>query len=348
MLKTGEACEILGISKGANKNDIERRYSILIKKHRASVSEGTTDASEQAAFEEITEAYNFLMGYLEPKVEEPFRKPNPLMKKMGIDEKKAKNFFYYYKFHMIIGIVILLVIVFSVRGCVNTVKPDFTTAFVGQISYADTDNLKKSIQTGVPEIKEPGFDGAFLTADGNSEQDYAMQEKAMVLFAAADIDLFVLDKVNFEKYAKQGAFVSLDDIAAQIGADKEANKDYALKSLYDTASHLYGIDISKSSALKNSDILGSEFIVAIPVSCKKKDIAVELVKLLMKVDFYKGGLYMSSGLVIRKELSEDSAKIFISGEIDIYTAQSFKEKLYEVIEGSRSEHFDRLRRIELY
>ena len=43
---------------------------------------------------------------------------------------------------------------------------------------------------------------------------------------------------------------------------------------------------------------------------------------------------MSSELSIREEYLDDSVRVFIEGEIDIYTAQKFKEKLYEVIDKS--------------
>ena len=63
-----------------------------------------------------------------------------------------------------------------------------------------------------------------------------MQMKAMVLFAAADVDLFILDKANFEKYAEQGAFISLDEIAPRLGIDNEKSKPYTMKAKDDTTS----------------------------------------------------------------------------------------------------------------
>ena len=41
---------------------------------------------------------------------------------------------------------------------------------------------------------------------------------------------------------------------------------------------------------------------------------------------------MSSELIISEELSEGFARIFISGEIDIYTGGKFKERLYDAID----------------
>jgi anti-sigma B factor antagonist len=43
---------------------------------------------------------------------------------------------------------------------------------------------------------------------------------------------------------------------------------------------------------------------------------------------------MSSELTIKEEYLADSARVSITGEIDIYTAQLFKEKLYNVVDSS--------------
>jgi hypothetical protein len=122
-----EARKILGVNKETSRNDIERKYSILLKKHRAAslppdrpgedtAEEGAPEAGTLRAasaippkepvtgeysFDQITEAYNVLMGYEVAVKEEPPSKVAPLLKKAGIDEKKARNFFYYYKFYKI-------------------------------------------------------------------------------------------------------------------------------------------------------------------------------------------------------------------------------------------------------
>jgi anti-sigma B factor antagonist len=46
---------------------------------------------------------------------------------------------------------------------------------------------------------------------------------------------------------------------------------------------------------------------------------------------------MSSELILREEYLADKAKVFISGEIDIYTAQQFKDKLYSVVDNSSTD-----------
>ncbi len=41
---------------------------------------------------------------------------------------------------------------------------------------------------------------------------------------------------------------------------------------------------------------------------------------------------MASELIVREEQFEEFVKVSIIGEIDIYTAQSLKEKLYNIVE----------------
>lgn len=302
MLDVNEAHKILGVNKDASKNEIERRYSIILKKHRMLDAEGH-NSEETEDINQITMAYNLLMGYIEPPTEEELKAPNPLMEKMGIDEKKARNFFYYYKVHIIIGIIALIVIAFTVKGCVTRVDPDFNLAFVGNIGYSNTDILKNTIKTSIPTIKEPGFDGAYITSsssDGQQEtgkqaegqqstvpqtdgqQEYAMQMKAMVLFSAADVDLFILDNASYKKYAAQGAFISLDDIASKLEVASEKSKSYMIENSEDKTTHLYGIDVTNSKVLKDSEILGNELVAAIPVRSKQVDKAIEVLKLLLK------------------------------------------------------------------
>jgi anti-anti-sigma factor len=46
---------------------------------------------------------------------------------------------------------------------------------------------------------------------------------------------------------------------------------------------------------------------------------------------------MSSELFIKEELSEDYVRVYLSGEIDIYTAQTLKEKLYSIVETNHTD-----------
>lgn len=317
-----EARKILGLNKEASKDEIERRFSILLKKHKLASApkddeqqedeivqpqvQAQTDTAEKDktyndedySFEQVVQAYNVLMGY-EVKVKEaPPSKAAPLLEKAGIDEKKARNFFYYYKYYILGAIAVIIALVFIVKGCVNRVDPDFSTAFIGDISFTDSDVLKEEIQKNVPEIVEPGIDSAYISDNAQGEQEYAYQMKAVVLTVAADVDLYVTDKENYEKYAKQGLFLSLDEIAPKLGVDINDCGDYILsienndvteeedgeatEDKPEEPAHLYGIDVSDSKILKDSGFIAEEMIASIRINGEQIDKAIKVLELLMK------------------------------------------------------------------
>jgi len=46
---------------------------------------------------------------------------------------------------------------------------------------------------------------------------------------------------------------------------------------------------------------------------------------------------MSSEVKFKEEHQDDCVKVYISGEIDIYTSQTFKEKLYSIIDSFKKD-----------
>lgn len=284
MLETKDAYKVLGLKEGAGRNEVEKRFTILLKKHRMAVSGEIDDENARNMdINEITKAYNFLMGYeVEPDKEDIITRPNPLLVKMGIDEKKARNFLYYYKYHIVIGIVVLLTLILTLRSCVMRVTPDLNVVFIGAINYSDSDSFKQAVKAVIPEIKEVGIDGALLIEGGDAQYEYAMQMKAMTLFAAADVDVMILDRVQFEKYAPMGAFMKLDDIIDISEIDEDRYSKCFFKTEEDQEEHLYGVDVSSSAILEDSGITGNEKIAAISTRAKNVEKAIKLVEMLLE------------------------------------------------------------------
>lgn len=282
MLEMEEAYRRLGVTDGATKDEIVKRYDILLKRHKIS---SQTGEKEEYTIEQINEAYNLLMGY-ENKAPEILVKPNPILrficKSFKLDEKKTSNFFHYHKVHIVVGIIALIIVFTTVRGCINRVDPDFYLTFMGEIYVTDVEKVQNSVKEVLPDLVAPQVDPILLSDKDQGEQAYAMIMKATTLMAAGDMDLLILDKANFEKFGKQGAFIRMEDLIKELNVDKEKNKSFMLTPEETSEEGVYGIDVSESEFLKQQNIVGKEMIAAIKVNAKHHDKAIELLKAILK------------------------------------------------------------------
>ena len=281
MLELKDAYEILGVREGAGKDEVIKRYDILLKKYKIGKDSGEAPG---ISIEEINRAYNLLMGYSdgEPLVEETSPRntlTGRLLRKAGIDEKKAKNFVYYYKFHMLAVLAAILFVGYFVSSMVNRVEPDLNIVIAGDFYTPETESMKEKIKGSLEGLKEVSIDLIYLTDKSQSQQDYAMQMKFVTVMAAGDVDVYILDRPNFMKYAAAGAFMDLDGVTDMLGIDREKNGDYVVKVEDSNEEHLFGIDVSKSKFLKDVKANG-ELIAVARVKAKHYDNTLKLLKLL--------------------------------------------------------------------
>lgn len=297
-----EARKILGVIKGSTKDDIEKKYDIVLKKYRLLKLDGTLDIKAEEDFEKKTEAYRIIMGYEvdAPKVERKDTYTDKAFKKAGIDRKKADNFFHYYKFHILISIIVIIVVALTVKSFVTRVEPDITIAFMGEVNQQEFDTVGTKIKQSIPEIKEVSFDSAVLTDNYNDPQAYAYMSKAMVLLAASDTDLFIVNKYAYDKYANSGPFMELEEVAKELNIDVTAsdylklrvvdewdeptneNEERKVKTYKDAQPKLYGIDVTNSEFFKDVNVIGPEKILVVKVEPENRDLILKLIKLFAK------------------------------------------------------------------
>jgi hypothetical protein len=295
-----EAMQILGVVEGSTKHDVEVRYDILMKKYKLLKSEGNLDEKSEADFEKITEAYRILMGYEidEPKIETKETYTDKAFKKAGLDKKKADNFFYYHKFHILIAIVALIAIVLTVKSFVDRVDPDITVGFIGEVNVQEYDTLKAKIKENIPEIKAIDFDSAYITQNSKeAQQEAANLSKALVLLSVSDTDMFLMNKYTYQNYAPSGPFMNMESLVKDLKIDTSKSDYLKLKVVdewdkpnaeqkerkvlkyKDAEPHLYGIDVTNSKFFKGINIIGPEKILVIKQNPKKMDLVLKLVRL---------------------------------------------------------------------
>lgn len=283
MLGYIDAYKILGVKEGAKKDEIIKRYNILLKRYKFSQTEGMEPEIE---IDDISKAYNLLMGYSsveqeDTRIERKDSAIDKLLKKIGIDPKKAANFFYYYKFHILIIVIAVLMVGFFVKDIVTRVEPELNVIVAGEFYTQQTESLAESMKSELSGVKEISLQLLYLSDNSQSQQDYAVQMKFITLMAAGDIDIFVLDRNTFEKYASQGAFLPLDENAVDIRPELIKDKGYIIKDNDSGEEHLFGINVSQSALLSDLQSPGDEKIVAVRNNAKHLDKALKLLQLLV-------------------------------------------------------------------
>jgi len=293
MLNTQEAYEVLKLKPGANRNEISRRFTILLKKFNSassadSVPAGSSGPSDGApvvidgqTLEIVTEAYNLLMGY-ETSV--------PGVAQGQEKSQKINNFIYYYKYHILIGIIVLLILVFTIRGCVMRVPTDINMAFIGDYSFSDTSMFEKEIISRNTGIKAIGTDTISISGKPTSAQDYDLRMKIVAIFAAGDVDLFIVDQAWLDEYGPLGGLSPLEDLLNQAGiplddkrviyvTPKISDPKDSSKTI-DGEKRIYGFDVSDSPVFKNAGLTGNQFIFTVYNKIKHPDKVLEMLRTL--------------------------------------------------------------------
>lgn len=143
--------------------------------------------------------------------------------KHGTPREKLAYFWYYYKWYVIIGVIVIAMIASFIQQYLNrkdtafyavllnaslldqtaTEQPDFITAF------AD----KEGIDLAKNEIT---FDTSIrVVEDSMDETSVTSSQKLMVYVAANELDTMITDLDSFQKYANSSLFYDLRDVLTE-------------------------------------------------------------------------------------------------------------------------------------
>jgi DnaJ-class molecular chaperone with C-terminal Zn finger domain len=277
-MKKSEARVLLGIDKNASKDDIFKRYDIILKKYKNS------DVVDGVKIEDVNEAYNLLMGYdltnsPEIKPTEPSAFSKFCARLFKLDPKKVENFFNYNTGKIIIGIIALILIGSFIKSIVTSVKPDLFLTSVGQINITDSEKVQENLKSKLPELKAPTVEAMYLGPNDEGDQAYAVAMKVTTVLAAGDMDVVLVDKEKYESLAKQGAFEKVEDVSKALGIDLPKDESLLVKT-DDGDNAVFGVDVTNSEFLKENNIKGNKMIAAIKINCNHKDAAQKLYKII--------------------------------------------------------------------
>lgn len=265
-----KALEILELKEDVSKEEIDNRITVLYKKF----IRGGKD-NRGYTLEDVENAYKTLSGITytdaneEKKKELRKKHPNPIFKLLKVDEEKARNFIYYYKWHMMAILLVVAVIVLTINSLANRVEPNLKIIIGGNLYISDTQIIEEEISKRTDGSINSRVQNIYLTDGQNSQIEMGMQTKFTVELMAGNNDIFILDEDKFMQLSKLGAFIPVEKVLGDIsglGIDIKLNEDLFVSIESDTGNEdekeLYGIDISDNKMLREAGVTGKRMILA--------------------------------------------------------------------------------------
>ncbi|WP_373232491.1 hypothetical protein [Cohnella sp.] len=256
-----KAYEILGLPEDATREQVENRYFILLKRARSEQARiDAGDSTTAADLADVNRAYNLVLG-----IE---------LEKTGTIEKQSKyaHFMYYYKFHLIVSIIIVLVAGYMIkenidkrRIAANLPPASLSMSVFGNYYFADVEVLEQNMLKLIPEWKRIAMTHTYVPKEIKSEQDMAMQQKSILSLMTEQSNLYILDAKNFISLATQGALLNLDELEGWT-PNVAPEKLWNAKSEEDTAPEPYGIDITGNPVFEGVELSGERQIIAVRVA----------------------------------------------------------------------------------
>ena len=303
MISRKEAFQILKLKPGANKYEIENRYTVLAKAYR-----GRTDPESEEEIRRFTLAYDILTGrYVEPEPEDP-RMDDVIL---GRKRREWKNLWAYGKVPLLVTTIVLVIIGSIIYSVVNRVVPDYVIQFYGFFAMEgqDTDRAEQFLfdsNSYLEEIRAEG--GVFLPDEDDEDEElpgpiteplvavnqyfegndaqmnYASSLRLMLVVSGADpVDLMITDLAIFEMYAEQGGFAPLDE-TYRILQERypEAVEEYVvpirmtlpeevLPSGVEPEERIYGLDFTAMQPFNRLGVYGGSQVFMIPVRNGESD-----------------------------------------------------------------------------
>lgn len=138
--------------------------------------------------------------------------------------KRLQNYWYYYKVHTIIGLLVAALLAILVSQCAHRQSPDYTVVLYmrKELSEAMTDAMAAELEKfGI----DRNGDGQVVVEivncsyDGDGSQDVIMGSigKMQAQLALPDAPLMITDKYTFADLDEQGVFATRDDLPDQDG-----------------------------------------------------------------------------------------------------------------------------------
>lgn len=137
-----------------------------------------------------------------------------------------QNVWFYYRIHIVVGIIILILIGYTVKEIAERKDPDFAFMYVGEQTLVNEEETQKFFEKYATDVNGDGtvyanvLNIALGTGD-DVQYASALMQKADITIAADENPLILLiDEDNIERYKEMEAFEPIGEILKKHGADE--------------------------------------------------------------------------------------------------------------------------------
>lgn len=189
-------------------------------------------------------------------------------------KKKWENYWFYYKIHTIVAVVLILVVAVLVKQCADRVEPDMTVMIVSKdVSLTETQltSLENKLAKYTADVNGDGrkivlCENYHMNDKENSQMVVALNQKLMAEISASDTSLFVTDDSYYKKFNGKNTFffklnkidtAAPDSYRAKISSLPDfkisgATSDYQNLSLSIRSFGKSSVKSSEDSSIQNS------------------------------------------------------------------------------------------------
>lgn len=265
--KLKQAYDRLGLPENVSREEINKRFDLLLKRRRSKPND-----EERAAPEDDFQAFKFILDTLDQQeIQEAEEQRLAKYGKLSGAASKWERFMRLYKTHVIISIIAIIVLAVAGNAIYKNVQHkrylaslpplDATIMFLGNFGVQDPDGrtaaLEQAIVEQYPEWQRVETNIVYLprTGPGSDTFDMNYMQKAVVELAANHPDIIILDEATLEWIGGQDGFQNLESLVTDGTIAKDDERLKWGKNEESGQEELYGLDIKDS-----------EFVKALPIN----------------------------------------------------------------------------------
>ncbi len=291
-LELKQAYSILGLPDEAPMEDVEKRYTLLLKKQHSQQSRTNDEHGEIINYEQINQAYRILLQHHKEKASLAFEHEyySATHRKWKLD--RLDHFWQYNKIRIISALLILAVIFYGLNTFLDkraeriaeSLRPpiDIEIMFYGDFFTEDIHKLEQALLDQVPEWKRVKIIINQIPSDPSNPYAVSLQQKAVITLMTEKPDIYIMDQPAFEMLAIQQALIAANEWLGPIQDQLTDEQKMFGQGEDDVEPRFYGVDVSNNTVFENKGLHSVNQIISMRFDSTKQQAAQQLVKLFLE------------------------------------------------------------------